>query len=43
MGKKKKLSYGTDVFDMSIVLDEVENLNKKGKKKRRSWERRGLI
>jgi|ETNmetMinimDraft_2_1059921.scaffolds.fasta_scaffold347657_1 hypothetical protein len=41
--KKKKISYGSDVFDMSMVLDEPSLLNKKGKKKRTQWKRRGLI
>lgn len=42
MGKDRS-SYGTDIFDMSMVLDEPAHLNIKGKKKRLQWERRGLI
>ena len=40
---KRRSSYGTDVFDMSMVLDNPRSLNKKGLKKRKSWVRRGLI
>jgi len=41
--KKKSNSYGTDIYDMSMVLDEPKNLNKKGKKKRMQWKRRKLL
>jgi hypothetical protein len=41
--RKYKPSYGTDIHDMTMVLDDPYNLNKKGLKKRRSWVRRGLI
>lgn len=40
---KKKYSYGSDVYDLSMTLDEPKLLNQKGLKKRRSWIRRGLI
>lgn len=40
---RKGYSYGTDLFDMSMVLDDPKLLNKKGKKKRKQWVRRGLI
>lgn len=43
MRKKKRNSYGTDIFDMPMVLDNPKTLNKKGKKKARSWKRRRLI
>lgn len=39
----KRNSYGTDFFDMSMVLDDELLLNKKGKKKRKQWKRRRLI
>ena len=41
--KKKSRSYSTDVFDMPMVLDNPYLLNKKGKKKRRRWERKGWL
>ena len=41
--KKQKPSYGTDIFDMTMVLDEPKHLNEKGLKKRRSWQRRKLL
>jgi hypothetical protein len=40
---KRNHSYGTDIFDMAMVLDEPKNLNKKGMKKRKQWQRRGLM
>ena len=41
--KKTKSSYGTDIFDMSMVLDEPKLLSKKGKKKRMQWQRRRVF
>ena len=41
--KRRKYGYGTDFMDMTMVLDNPETLNKKGKKKRRNWIRRGLL
>lgn len=41
--KRRKSRYGTDIFDMTMVMDEPKLLNKKGLKKRRSWKRRGLL
>jgi len=43
MARKKKYSYGTGFEDMSMVLDDPKLLTEKGKKKRMSWKRRGLI
>jgi len=43
MRKKRQSSYGTDVFDMPMALDNPSTLNKKGLKKRRNWKRRGLL
>jgi len=41
--KRRKSGYGTDIFDMTMVMDEPKLLNKKGLKKRRSWKRRGFM
>lgn len=41
--RKKKSSYGTDIYDISMVLDEPRMLNRRGLRKRRGWVRRGLI
>jgi predicted nucleotidyltransferase len=39
-----KNSYNTrDPFDMPMILDNPETLNKKGLKKRLNWQRRGLL
>ena len=35
--------YGTDRNDMAMALDEPKNLSEEGIKKRRQWQRRGLI
>jgi hypothetical protein len=43
MRKKQKSSYGTDIFDMTMALDNPLLLNKKGLKKRRNWIRRKLL
>ena len=43
MRKKRKYSYGTDLFDLSMILDEPKLLNKKGLKKRMNWKRRKLL
>ena len=44
MAKRKTTNgYGTDIFDMSMILDNPKTLNKKGLKKRSSWKRRRLI
>ena len=39
----RRNSYGTDIFDMSMVLDNPKQLNKKGLKKRKSWKKRRLL
>lgn len=41
--KKKQYGYGTDIFDMTMALDNPDILSKRGKKKRLQWKRRGLI
>jgi hypothetical protein len=42
--KGSKNSYDTrDPFDMPMILDNPETLNKKGLKKRLNWQRRGLL
>ena len=38
-----RYGYGTDMADMTMVLDEPKNLSEEGLKKRRQWQRRGLI
>ena len=43
MRKKRNYGYGTDIYDMTMVLDNPKTLNKKGKKKRKSYIRRGLL
>jgi hypothetical protein len=40
---KRNYSYGTDIFDTTMALDNPLTLNRKGKRKRRSYIKRGFI